>query len=152
MADKTIVKQAADKRFSVVLQDASDYLHEVSRQLEDNNIFKDIKFSKNILVALVEKINRYLNVRPNVKLIPERELEYFTCNSENATNLGKLFFLPKINKSLSAIPVRPLIPSCGTLTTNFLNIQTFLNPLRGKAGPTLQTGNFLQKKKKKKYW
>ena len=151
MADKTIVKQAADKRFSAVLQDASDYHHEVSRQLEDNNICKDLKFSENILVALVEKINRYLNVCPNVKLIPERELEYFTRNSKNATNFGILFFLPKIYKSLSAIPGRPVIPDCGTPTTNFLNIQTFLNPLQGRAGPTLQTGNFLLKKKKK-YW
>ena len=35
------------------------------------------------------------------KLISEKELKYFTYNFKKATNLGKLFFLPKIHKRYS---------------------------------------------------
>ena len=38
-ADKTIVIKGADKGSSVVVWDRSDYLHEVSRQLHDQNIY-----------------------------------------------------------------------------------------------------------------
>ena len=50
------------------------------------------------------------------KLTSEKELKYFTCNFKKATNLGKLYFLPKINKRLSAVPHRPVISNCGTPT------------------------------------
>ena len=42
-ADKTIVIKGADKGFSVVVWDRSDYLHEVSRQLQDQNIYEVAK-------------------------------------------------------------------------------------------------------------
>ena len=42
-ADKTIVIKGADNGSSVVVWDRSDYLHEVSRQLQDQNIYEDVK-------------------------------------------------------------------------------------------------------------
>ena len=57
-ADKTIVIKGADKDSSGVVWDRSDYLHEVSRQLQDQNICEDVKFNKNILSDLVAKSNK----------------------------------------------------------------------------------------------
>ena len=48
------------------------------------------------------------------KLISEKELKYFTYNFKKATNLGKLYFLPKIHKRLSAVPGRPVTSNYGT--------------------------------------
>ena len=70
---------------------------------------EDVKFSKNILTDLVAKSNKIL-------LISEKGLKYFTYSFKKATNLGKLYFLPKTHKRLSAVPGRPVIPNCGTLT------------------------------------
>ena len=57
-ADKTIVIKGADQDSLVVVWDRSDYLHEVSRQLQDQNICEDVKFNKNILSDLVAKSNK----------------------------------------------------------------------------------------------
>ena len=48
------------------------------------------------------------------ELISEDEFKYFTCNFKKATNLGKLHFMPKVHKCLSAVPGRPVIFNCGT--------------------------------------
>ena len=37
-----------------------------------------------------------------------------TCECKKATNLGKLYLLPKIHKRLSNVPVRPVISHFGT--------------------------------------
>ena len=50
------------------------------------------------------------------KLISEKELKYFTYKFKKATNLGKLYFLPKIHKRLNAVPGRRVISNCGTPT------------------------------------
>ena len=50
------------------------------------------------------------------ELISEKELKYFTYNFKKATNLRKLYFLPKINKRLSAYLGRPVISNGGTPT------------------------------------
>ena len=50
------------------------------------------------------------------KLISEKELKYFPYNFKKATNLGISYFLPKIQKRLSAVLGRPLISNCSTPT------------------------------------
>ena len=50
------------------------------------------------------------------ELISEKELKYFSYNFKKPTNLRKLYFLPKINKRLSAYLVRPVISNGGTTT------------------------------------
>ena len=49
-------------------------------------------------------------------LICEKELKYFTYNFKKASNLGKLYFLPKIHKRLSAVSGSPVISNCATPT------------------------------------
>ena len=48
--------------------------------------------------------------------LPEKEMKYFFYDYKNVTNLGKLYFLPKIHKKLSNIPGCPVISNCGTPT------------------------------------
>ena len=43
-------------------------------------------------------------------------MKYFVYAYKNASNLGKLYFLPKIYKRLSNVPGRPVISNCGTPT------------------------------------
>ena len=46
----------------------------------------------------------------------ECPFKYFPYNFKKATNLGKLNFLPKIHKRLSAFSGRPVISNCGSPT------------------------------------
>ena len=57
-ADKTIVIKGANKGSSVVVWDKSDYLHEASRQLQDQNIYENVLINENILTDLVAKNNK----------------------------------------------------------------------------------------------
>ena len=98
------------------LWDRSDYLHEVSRQLQDQSIYEDIKFNENILTDLVAKSNKIFTRLCSHKFISAKELKYFTNNFKKATNLGKLYIL-KIHNRLSAVPSRPVISNRHTPTT-----------------------------------
>ena len=46
----------------------------------------------------------------------EKEKNYFKFNFKKATNVGKLYPLPKIHKILSSVPRRPVISNCGPAT------------------------------------
>ena len=102
----------------MVVWDRCNYLHEASRQLEDQNIYENVKFNENILTDLLAKTNKIFKRLCSRKLISEKELKYFTYNFKKATNLGKLYFLPKIHKRLSAVAGRPVISNCRTPTEN----------------------------------
>ena len=91
-ADKTIVIKEVDKGSSVVVWDRSDYLHEVSRQQHNQNIYEDAKFNENILTDLVAKSNNIFKHLRSHKRISEKGLEYFTYNFKKATNLGNFIF------------------------------------------------------------
>ena len=106
----------------MVVWDRYNYLQEASRQLQDQNIYEDENamkkfiFNENILTDQVAKSNKIFKRLCSHKLISEKELKYFTYNFKKATNLSKLYFLPKIHKRLSAVPGRPVISNCGTPT------------------------------------
>ena len=117
-ADKTIVIKPADKgslMSLMVVWDRSDYLHGASRQLQDQDIYENVKFIENILTDLVAKSNRIFKRLCGHKVISEKELKYFTYNFKKVT-LGKLYFLPKIHEYLSAVQGRPVISNFGTPT------------------------------------
>ena len=120
----------ADKGSSLVAWNRSDYLHETSRQLHDQNIYENVKFNENILTNLVAKSNKIFKRLCSHKLISEKELKYFTYNFKKATNLGKLYFLPKMHKHLSAAPGRPVISNWGTPTEKVSEyLDYFLKPI-----------------------
>ena len=51
---------------------------EASRQLQDTNMFEDVKFNENILTGLVVRSNEIFSYFCSRKLISEKELKYFT--------------------------------------------------------------------------
>ena len=48
--------------------------------------------------------------------ITEKELKYSIINHEKATNLVKMYLLPKFHKKLKDVPGKPVISNCGTPT------------------------------------
>ena len=71
-ADKTAVIKGADKGSSVMFWDRSDYLHEASRQLQDQNIYENVQFNENIFTDLVAKSNKIFKQLCSHKLISEK--------------------------------------------------------------------------------
>ena len=118
VADKTIVIKGDHKRgknSSVVVCDRSDYLHEASRQLQDQNIYEDVRFNENILIDLVARSSKIFKRLCSHKLISEKEIKYFTYNFKIGTG----------NYILRA----QLYPIAVYLRTRFLNIYSiYLNP------------------------
>ena len=131
----------------MVAWNRSDYLHETSRQLHDQNIYENVKFNENILTNLVAKSNKIFKRLCSHKLISEKELKYFTYNFKKATNLGKLYFLPKIHKRLSAVPGRPVISNCGTPTEKVSEyLDYILKPIMQDSWSYIKdSGDFLKK-------
>ena len=147
--DRSIVIKGADKGSSVVIWDREDYLQEASKQLRDTNIYEDVNFNENILSGLVERSNKIFSRLCSRKLISEKELKYFTYSFKKATNLGKLYFLPKIHKRLSSVPGRPVISNCGTPTEKISEfLDHILKPVMQESWSYIKdSGDFLKKVK-----
>ena len=114
--DRSIVIKKADKGSCVVVWDRLDYLSEAEKQLGDKSICKHVSFNDKILRDLIEtSIKMFLKLKRKGS-ISEKKMKFFVYNYKNASNLGKLYFLPKIHKGLSNVPGRPVISNCGTPT------------------------------------
>ena len=81
------------------------------------------------------------------KLISEKELKYFPYNFKKATNLGISYFLPKIQKRLSAVLGRPLISNCSTPTEKVSEyLDYILKPIMQDSWSYIKdSGDFLKK-------
>ena len=75
-----------------------------------------IRTYSQILSDLGDKNSRIFKSLYTRKFIREKELKYFSYDFKKATNLGKLYLLPKIHKLLYNVPGRPVISNCGTPT------------------------------------
>ena len=109
-----VVIKKADKSSCVVVWDRNDYIAESEKQLSDETIYKDINFKDKILQELADNSNKLFRNLKTKGSITEKELKYFTIKFKKATNLGKLYLLPKIHKRLENVPDRPVISNCGT--------------------------------------
>ena len=119
------------------------------RQLSDSSVYKEVKVTEKDLVDLVDKSNKIL-ANLERRNIQEKEKNYFKFNSKEATSVGKFYLLPKIHKSSSKVPGRPVISSCGMPTekiTEFLDHH--LKPLMKQGESYIkETGDFLEKLKR----
>ena len=106
----------ADKGSCIVVWDRDDYLSEAEKQLYDKAIYKDVSFNEKILSDLVASSNKIFKILERKGAISEKKMKYFLYEYKNATNLGKLCFLPKIDSKLFNVPERPVISNCGTPT------------------------------------
>ena len=147
MADyRSIIIKKADKGSCVVVWDRNDYIVEAEKQLGDKNIYQDVNFSDRILRDLVDKSNKmFRSLMSHGKT--EKELKYFTYEYQKATNLGKMYLLPKIHKRLSNVPGRPVISNCGTpaeKVSEFLDFQ--LKPvMQSRKSYIKDSGDFIRK-------
>ena len=91
-----------------------DYVVEASNQLNDESVYKSVKFKDKILQDLAEKSNGIFKGLKQKCKMTEIQLKYFTIEHKKATNLGKMYLLPKIHKRLYDVPGRPVISNCGT--------------------------------------
>ena len=69
-----------------------------------------------MLSHLVASRNKIFKSLERKGAISEKEMKYFLYDYKNTTNLGKLYFLPKIHKKLFNVPGHPIISNCGTPT------------------------------------
>ena len=98
----------------MLVWDRDDYLSET--ELCDKAIYKDVSFSEKILGDFVASSNKIFKSLESERAISEKEMKYFLYDYKNTTNLGKLYFLPKIHKKLFNVPACPFISNCGTPT------------------------------------
>ena len=148
--DRSVLIKPADKGSAVVVWDRQDYLKETERQLSDSSIYKEVKVTEKDLVDLVDKSNKIFVDLERRNIIQEKEKNYFKFNFKKATNVGKFYLLPKIHKSLSKVPGRPVTSNCGMSTekiSKFLDhhLQSLI-----KQGESYikDTGDFLEKLKR----
>ena len=113
--------------------------------MSDRSTYLKTKVIGKDLVHLVEQSNEMVENLQRKSVIQEREKNYFKFNFKRATNLGKLYLLPKIHKGLSNVPGRPVISNCGTpaeTVSEFLDHQ--LQPIMKQGNSYIKdTGNFL---------
>ena len=151
--DKSIVTKKADKGSCIVVGDRNDYLREAEKQLENPSMYRKGAFKEKILSQLVDCSNRCFK---NLKMkghITEKELKYFSYEFKKNCNLGKLYLLPKIHKSLENVPGGPVISSCGTPTEKVSEfLDHHLKPvMQGAKSYIKDSGHFLEKKDFKIY-
>ena len=118
--DRSAIIKPANKGSPVVVWDRQDYLKEAERQLSDSSIHTEVKVTEKDLVDLVYNSNKIFTNFERRKIIQEKEKNYFKFNFKKATNVGKFYLLPKIHKSLSKVPGRPVISNCGIPTEKIL--------------------------------
>ena len=130
-----------------MIWDRNDCLKEAEKQLSDRSNYLETKVIGKDLVDLVEQSNKMFENLQRKSVIQEREKSYFKFNFKKATNLGKLYLLPKIHKGLSNVPGRPVISNCGTpaeTVSEFLDHQ--LQPIMKQGNSYIKdTGDFLEK-------
>ena len=147
--DRSIVIKKADKGSSVVVWDRNDYVMEAEKQLSDANVYKDVSFNEKMLQDLVGTSSKLFQNLKSKGKISDKQLKYFTYEYKKASNLGKLYLLPKIHKRLSNVPGRPVISNCGTpteKTSEFLDYH--LKPIMQKGKSYIKdSGDFMNKVK-----
>ena len=145
--DRSIVIKKADKGSCVVDWDRNDYIAEEAKQLGDENIYKDINFKDKILQELADDSNKLFKSLKMKGSFTEKELKDFTIEFKKATNLGKLYLLPKIHKRFENVPGRPVISNCGIPTekvSEFLDSQ--LKPVMQSSRSHIKdSGDFINK-------
>ena len=79
-------------------------------------MYRNVAFKDKILSQLVDCSNRFFKNFKMKGRIMEKELKYFSYEFKKSCNLGKLYLLPKIHKSIKNVPGRPVISKCGVPT------------------------------------
>ena len=96
--DRSIIIKKADKGLCVVVWDHEDYIAEVSKQLNDESVYKSVKFKDKILQDLAEKSNGIFKGLKQKCKISEKQLKYFTIEHKKLPIWGKCICFPRFIK------------------------------------------------------
>ena len=107
-------KRLWKKGSGIVVLDREDYLAEARTQLEDKEVYQELKGNtegplEKIVISVLRKVR---NLR---KDISDETLDYFLISNPK---LGRFYLLPKIHKRLCNVPERPVISNSGYYTEN----------------------------------
>ena len=105
----------------VVFWDREDYIAEAIKQLNDESVYKSVKFKDKIIQGFSEERNGIFKGPKERGKTTEKELTCVTIEHKKPTNqCGKMYLLPKIHKSLYDVPGRPVTSNCGRSTEKSL--------------------------------
>ena len=140
--DTLIIIKEADKGSGVVVWDRKDYLAEAKKQLDDKEVYQELRGDvESPLEKIIKKAIRKLRNRGDFS---HETLDYFSVNNPK---LGRFYLLPKIHKRLHDVPGRPVISNSGFYTENIFSfIEYHLKPLVQNVKSYIRdTNNFLSK-------
>ena len=140
--DNSIIIKEADKGSAVVAWDRDDYLRETKKQLNDENVDKELTGDvEGPLEKIIKTVLKKIRDRTDTS---NSTLDYFLVNNPK---LGRFYLLPKIHKRLQNVPGRPVISNSGYYTENISAFLEFhLKPLAQKVKSYIKdTNDFLRK-------
>ena len=104
--------------------DRDDYIKEAEKQLGDSDVYKEVPDDTEPLISTIHKTIEKVRKRGDFK---KETIKYFEVKDPKFT---RFYLLPKINKRLNNVPVRPVISNCGFYTENISAFLDFhLQPL-----------------------
>ena len=104
----------ADQGSGVVIWDREDYLVEAKKQLDDNEVYQELRGDvESPIEKIIKKVIRKLRNRGDIS---HETLDYFSVNNPK---LGRFYLLPKIHKRLHDVPGRPVTSNSGFYTKYF---------------------------------
>ena len=102
--NKNIVIKQADKGSGIVIQNIDDYIKEGDRQLADNRFYKPL--DHDLTEKHADMIKKVVSDMWENEEISDKTYKYLTTN---CTRTAQFYMLPKIHKSLTNPPGRPII-------------------------------------------
>ena len=99
-----IVVKQADKGSGIVIQNRDDYIKEGIRQLTDTKFYKQV--DHDLTTKHADMIKKVVSEMHENDEISDKTLRYLTTN---CTRTAQFYMLPKIHKSLTDPPGRPII-------------------------------------------
>ena len=110
--DKSIVIKSADKGSAVVVWDREDYIKEAEKQLDDEEVYKEVSNDAAPLLKTINGVIAKIRKRGDLK---RDSLDYFIMKDPK---LARFYLLPKIHKRLHNVLGRPVISNSGYYTEN----------------------------------
>ena len=137
--DPTVVLKGADKGSAVVVWDRDNYLKEVSKQLEDKDVYEEVQNDPSTLINTIMRALEKIRIRGDLS---NDTLNYFLVKDPK---FARFYLLPKIHKRLHNVPGRPVISNCGFYTENISSfLDHHLQPIAQKVNSFIKdTNHFL---------
>ena len=138
--DKSIIIKGVYKDAALIAWDREDYLKEVSRYLEDKEVYLEVP---NDWIALATTIFKSLEKIRKRDDLSQDTLNYFSVKEPKFAK----FYKSKVHKRLYSVPGRPVISNCGFYTENISSFLDFhLQPLAKRLKSYIKDTNYFLRK------